>query len=248
MKFTIAAILSVLPVLSSAHCIAQRVRVNGQDFGQSVGIRVATSNNPIQNVNDGSFACKSGFQSPVSSKVIDVKAGDKVGVQWGHIIGGAQSANDADNPIAKSHKGPLIYYLAKVDNAATAQPNGLKWFKVGEDGLDGSGRWGVDRMISGGGWHDFTLPSCVAPGQYLLRAEIIALHSANKPSQAQFYMGCAQINVSGSGTKTGDSLVSFPGAYSANDPGILVNIYDAKGQPVGNGTPYKIPGPAVLKC
>ena len=61
-------------------------------------------------------------------------------------------------------------------------------------------------------------------------------------------MGCAQINVSGSGTKTGDSLVSFPGAYSANDPGILVNIYDAKGQPVGNGTPYKIPGPAALKC
>jgi cellulase len=107
--FTLAA--ACLPALSSAHTIAQRVRVNGQDKGLTVGIRTATSNNPNQNVNDGSFACKSGFQSPVSSKVIDVKAGDKVGVNWGHIIGGAQSNPDADNPIAKSHKGPTIFYM-----------------------------------------------------------------------------------------------------------------------------------------
>jgi cellulase len=111
MKFTIAAVVSLLPLLSSAHCIAQRVRVNGQDFGQGTGIRMSTSNNPIQNVNDGSFACKNSFQSPVSSKVIDVKAGDKVGVMWGHVIGGAQYANDVDNPIASSHKGPTIFYM-----------------------------------------------------------------------------------------------------------------------------------------
>jgi cellulase len=77
---------------------------------------------------------------------------------------------------------------AKVDNAANAQPNGLKWFKVSEDGLDGSGQWGVDRLISNGGWMDFTMPSCVAPGNYLLRAEIIALHSASSQGGAQFYM------------------------------------------------------------
>jgi lytic cellulose monooxygenase (C1-hydroxylating) len=43
-------------------------------------------------------------------------------------------------------------------------------------------------MISNGGWVDFTMPSCVAPGNYLLRAEIIALHSASNQGQAQFYM------------------------------------------------------------
>ncbi|KAF2176419.1 lytic polysaccharide monooxygenase [Zopfia rhizophila CBS 207.26] len=247
MKLLAAAVLSILPVLTSAHCVAQRVRVNGQDNGQLVGIRTPNSNNPIQNVNDQNFACNFGYRSPVSSKVIDVKAGDKVGVQWGHVIGGAQMANDPDNPIAKSHKGPTIFYMAKVDNAATAQPNGLKWFKVFEDGLDGSGKWGVDRMIASGGWVDMTMPQCVAPGQYLLRAEIIALHSAKNQGQAQFYMGCAQINVSGSGTKTGDT-VSFPGAYSANDPGILINIYDTMGQPNGGGQPYKIPGPKLLTC
>ncbi|KAH7085341.1 glycoside hydrolase [Paraphoma chrysanthemicola] len=245
MKFI--TILAALPALSCAHTIAQRVRVNGQDNGLSQGIRVATSNNPIYNVNDGNIACNSGFQSPVSSKIIEVKAGDKVGVNWGHVIGGAQFANDADHPIAKSHKGPTIFYLAKVDNAASASTSGQKWFKVFEDGLDGSGSWGVDRMINNGGWVDFTMPSCVAPGNYLLRAEIIALHSASKSLGAQFYMGCAQINVSGSGTKAGNT-VSFPGAYGQSDPGILLSIYDSTGQPKGNGQPYKIPGPAVLKC
>ncbi|KAF2278383.1 glycoside hydrolase family 61 protein-like protein [Westerdykella ornata] len=248
MKAIAVTVLSFLTAFSSAHAVAQRVRVNGQDKGQLVGIRVPNSNNPIQNVNDQNIACNSGYRTPVSNVVIDVKAGDRVGVQWGHVIGGAQFANDPDHPIAKSHKGPTIFYMAKVDNAATAQPNGLRWFKVFEDGLDGSGQWGVDRMIQNGGWVDFTMPSCVAPGNYLLRAEIIALHSASKQGQAQFYMGCAQINVSGSGSSTGGQTVSFPGAYSANDPGILVSIYNAQGQPTGNGQPYKIPGPAVLRC
>ncbi|KAH9880057.1 hypothetical protein J1614_002082 [Plenodomus biglobosus] len=240
-----ATTLALLPVLSSAHCIAQRVRVNGQDNGQGNGIRVASSNNPITNVNDGSLACNVGLSS--SSKIIDVKAGDQVGVMWGHVLGGAQFPGDKDNPIAPSHKGPTIFYMAKVDNAASASPTGLKWFKVFEDGLDGSGKWGVDRMINANGWVDFTLPSCVVPGQYLLRAEIIALHSATKQGGAQFYVGCAQINISGLGSKTG-STVSFPGAYQANDPGILVSIYDTKGNPVGNGQPYKIPGPVKLTC
>lgn len=110
MKF-FTTVVACLPALASAHTIAQRVRVNGQDNGELVGIRVPTSNNPIQNVNDQNMACNSGYKTPVSSKVIDVKAGDKVGVQWGHVIGGAQMANDADHPIAKSHKGPAIFYM-----------------------------------------------------------------------------------------------------------------------------------------
>ncbi|KAF1362421.1 glycoside hydrolase family 61 protein-like protein [Lizonia empirigonia] len=247
MKLSIA-VAALLPLLASAHTIAQRVRVNGADNGEAVGIRTALSNNPIQNVNDANIACNSNFKQPVSTKVIAVKGGDRVGVLWGHVIGGAQYSGDPDQPIAKSHKGPTIFYMAKVSNAATASPSGLQWFKVAEDGLDSSGQWGVDRMINNGGWVDFTLPTCVAPGNYLLRAEIIALHSAGSTGGAQFYMGCAQLSVSGSGTSSGGTTVSFPGAYQANDPGILVNIYNNQGQPVGNGQPYKIPGPAVLKC
>lgn len=66
MKF-FATALALLPALSSAHSIAQRVRVNGQDLGQSNGIRVAPTNNPITSVNDGNIACNAGSSS--SSKV-----------------------------------------------------------------------------------------------------------------------------------------------------------------------------------
>lgn len=103
MKF-LAVALPLLPALSAAHCIAQNVRVNGQDNGMTVGIRTAQSNNPILNVNDANFACKSGFQSPVSSKVIEVKTGDKIGVKWGHIIGGPQVANDPDSMYDRSSR------------------------------------------------------------------------------------------------------------------------------------------------
>lgn len=64
-------------------------------------------------------------------------------------------------------------------------------------------------MIANGGWVDFTMPSCVAPGQYLLRAEIIALHNGNKMNQAQFYMVCSPVLASsfheGTGTPNNGS-------------------------------------------
>lgn len=82
-------------------------------------------------------------------------------------------------------------YLAKVDNAASAGTSGLKWFKIAEDGLNG-GTWAVDTMIANQGWNYFTMPTCVAPGDYLMRVELIALHSAQQQGQAQFYMECAQ--------------------------------------------------------
>lgn len=65
---------------------------------------------------------------------------------------------------------------------------------------------------------------------------------------ADICRGCAQLKVSGTGTTSPSSTVSFPGAYQANDAGILLSIYNNQGLPVGNGQPYKIPGPAVLKC
>lgn len=98
-------------------------------------------------------------------------------------------ANDPDNPIAASHKGPVSVYLAKVDNAATAGTTGHRWFKIAEDGLtNNNGQWGVDRMIQNQGWQYFNMPTCVAPGNYLMRIELLALHSASASMGAQFYV------------------------------------------------------------
>ena len=122
-------------------------------------------------------------------------------------------------------------------------------FKIWQDGFDtGSRKWGVDNLINSGGWVYFNLPQCIAAGQYLLRVEVLALHSANKPQQAQFYQSCAQINVSGGGSFSPSQTVSFPGAYNANDPGISVNIYGAQGQPDNGGRAYTPPGPAPISC
>lgn len=97
-------------------------------------------------------------------------------------------------------------------------------------------------MIANDGWHYFDMPSCVAPGHYLMRVELLALHSASSPGGAQFYMECAQIEVTGSGTNTGSNLVSFPGAYPANHPGIVLSIYNMAGKQ------YEIPGPRPITC
>jgi len=165
--------LLALAATSSAHTIFQKINVDGVDQGSLVGIRVPTSNNPIKDVNAAEMACNKGFSQPVSNKVIEVKAGAQIGAFWGHVIGGAQFANDKDNPIAPSHHGPIVTYLAKVDNAATADPNGLKWFKIQEEGKDQSGTWAVDKLYNKQGWYTFTLPKCIAPGNYLMRHEIL---------------------------------------------------------------------------
>jgi hypothetical protein len=87
----------------------------------------------------------------------------------------------------------------------------------------------------------FTIPAATPPGDYLFRIEHIGLHSASGKNGAQFYISCAQITVTGSGSGTPGPLVAFPGAYKSTDPGLMINIY----YPVP--TSYAMPGPAVWK-
>lgn len=226
----------------------QKVSVNGADQGSLVALRAPRDNNPVYDVTTSDIICQK--PGSTSDKLVSVAPGDKVGAWFQHVIGGAQFSGDADNPIAKSHKGPVTAWLAKVDNAATADKAGLKWFKIWEDTLDtGSKKWGVDNMIAQNGWVYFPLPTCIAPGEYLMRVEILALHSAKTLKGAQFYMSCAQIKVTGSGTFSPSSTVSFPGAYKQDDPSILINIYGPLGQPDNGGKEYKTPGNVpVIQC
>ncbi|KFY85080.1 hypothetical protein V500_08736 [Pseudogymnoascus sp. VKM F-4518 (FW-2643)] len=246
MKFS--ATLAALAATSvSAHTIFQEVSVDGAAHGLLFGVRAPDSNYPVQDVLSADLTCNTGLHSPVSSDVITIPAGAKVGTLWQHLIGGPQGENDPDNPIAASHHGPAQVYLAKVDDASTADGKGLSWTKVALEGLN-NGVWGVDTMVSGGGWWYFTLPSCIAPGDYLMRAELIALHSAYSAGGAQFYMSCANIRVTGSGSTELSGGVSLPGAYSSGDPGITINIYGASGNPDNDNKPYVAPGPDVFTC
>ena len=132
-------------------------------------------------------------------------------------------------------------YMKKVDDAVSDTGIGDGWFKISEDGLDASGEWAVTKLIANQGLQDIPIPACLEDGQYLLRAEIIALHGASSPGGAQFYMECAQLQVEGGAGGAAPATISFPGEYSSSDPGITVNIY-------GDLPSYEIPGPEVFAC
>lgn len=137
-----------------------------------------------------------------------------------------------------------MVYLSKVPDATTADGS-TGWFKIFEDSWSkkaGSTRgdddnWGVKDLNTCCGKMDVKIPSDIAPGDYLLRAEVIALHTAGQSGGAQLYMSCYQLSVTGGGSAT-PATVKFPGAYKASDAGIMVNIHAAL-------STYVPPGPAV---
>lgn len=196
----------------SAHTIFSSLEVGGVNHGVGNGVRVPSYNGPIEDVTSNSLACN-GAPNPTTptSTIINVNAGDTVSAIWRYML---SSTGSAPNDVMDStHKGPTLAYLKKVSNAATDSGVGGGWFKIQESGLDASGVWGTTKVIEGQGRHNIKIPACIAPGQYLLRVEMIALHSAGSYPGAQFYQECAQINViGGTGAKT-PSTVSFPGAY-----------------------------------
>lgn len=198
---------------ASAHTIFSSIEVDGVNYGVGGGVRVPSYNGPIQDVTSDSIACN-GDPNPTepSDLVIDVTAGSTVTAVWRYMLSSTGSA-PADI-MDSTHVGPSSAYLKKVDNAATDSGVGDGWFKIQEDGLDASGEWGNTRIINGEGRHEITIPDCIEPGNYLLRAEMLALHAAGSYPGAQFYQECAQINVVGGSGAASPETVSLPGAYS----------------------------------
>ncbi|KAG8904887.1 hypothetical protein FRC01_008565 [Tulasnella sp. 417] len=243
-QHVLAVLAAFLVGGSNAHTIFQKLWVNGVDQGYLNGIRYPTYDGPITDVDSNDIICNGGpnpLVTPYSQTVIDVPAGATVQAEWHHVLqpNGYNSADSAD-PVDPGHLGPTIAYLAKVPDATQTDVTGLGWFKIQEDGFDGT-TWGVTRMYNAKGLHTIKIPSCIPPGNYFLRAEMIALHGASSYPGAQFYMECAQINITGGGSVQ-PSTVSFPGAYHGTDPGVKINIYYPA------VTNYTIPGPAVFTC
>lgn len=157
-----------------------------------------------------------------------VKAGGDVELQW--------------TEWPESHHGPVITYLANCDgDCTTVDKTSLKFFKIDEAGLiDDSnvpGTWASDNLISNNNSYTVTIPSSIAAGNYVLRHEIIALHSAGETNGAQNYPQCINLKVTGGGS---DSPAGTLGTalYKNTDAGIKVNIYQSLSS-------YDIPGPAL---
>ncbi|KAI1402416.1 carbohydrate-binding module family 1 protein [Hypoxylon fuscum] len=224
--------------LTTAHTIFLQLDSGGVTNSVSYGIRTPTYDGPITDVTSNDVACNGGPNPTTpSDKIINVKAGSTVNAIWRHTL-----TSGPEDVMDSSHLGPTLAYLKKVSDATKDTGIGSGWFKIQHDGYN-NGVWGTSTVINNQGKQPIKIPDCLPDGQYLLRAEMIALHGASSNQGAQFYMECAQINISGgSATKT-PTTYSFPGMYKQNDPGILVNIYS-----MSKDSKYVIPGPDPFTC
>jgi endoglucanase len=161
---------------------------------------------------------------------ITVAAGDSITIQW--------------TPWPETHHGPVINHLAACNGPCeSVDKNTLEFFRIDgvgivEQGYSGTpGRWGSDLLIQAGNTWTVTIPITLKPGNYVLRHDIIALHSAGEYGGAQSYPQCINIEVTGGGSDlpAGTRGVQL---FSPNDPSIIVNIYQ-------DGIDYVIPGGPV---
>lgn len=185
MKFTLPFLAAAASV-ANAHTIFQSLQVGSTNHGQGNGVRIPSYNGPIEDVTSNSMACN-GSPNPTSSTptVITVQAGSDVTALWRYML--STTGTSPNDIMDITHKGPTLAYLKKVNNAASDSGVGGGWFKIQEDGLSG-GVWGTEKVINGQGRHTIRIPSCIENGQYLLRAEMIALHGAGSYPGAQFYV------------------------------------------------------------
>ncbi|KAK0751859.1 glycoside hydrolase [Schizothecium vesticola] len=221
---------------AQAHYTFAGTLYNGQRTADWEAVRMTENryhNGPITDVRSEAMTCYELNPGRGAARTLGVTAGSTVSI----TTGGGTSI---------FHPGPTHFYLAKVpagQTAATFSGKGAVWFKIAQDQPRGLGTGSLSWETEGKSQVSVRIPQCVQNGEYLLRVEHIALHSASAPNGAQLYISCAQLNISGgSGSIKTGNLVAFPGAYSATDPGILFNPY----YPIP--TRYINPGPAVATC
>lgn len=226
-----------LASIASAHAVTHNIFVNGEDQGdgESGYIRSPYNTDPVRDLKSSDLACNTRGGEPVP-EFVKVSAGDELTLRWYRY-----DSRDHDDVIDPSHKGPILTYIAPYTEGNGAGPI---WSKIAEEGFE-NGEWATIRMIENRGKVDFHLPKSLAPGQYLIRQEVLALHMADTrgdedPNRgAESYPSCVQIEVEeGPGEAIPDQDFDFNEGYKYDDPGIFFDVYN----PFESYTP---PGPPV---
>ncbi|TDZ33124.1 Endo-beta-1,4-glucanase D [Colletotrichum spinosum] len=234
MKFSSSLLAALAAVSAEAHYTFGRLVYGGTTYPEWQHVRKTLnfySNGPADGVSSTQIRCyEADAKDRGAVATLPVTAGQTIGFASNSVVG---------------HPGPASFYMAKVpagQTAATWDGSGAGWFKIYHE----------RPTITSGGleWASFNsvvlstkIPTCLAPGEYLLRVEHLALHGAATEGGAQFYVACAQISLSGGGGGSKSPAgVSFPGAYKSTDPGILFQPYWP------TPTSYTNPGPAPITC
>ncbi|TCD70404.1 hypothetical protein EIP91_003485 [Steccherinum ochraceum] len=235
MKLAFFSLLAFAAASVNAHFTMQYIWVNGADQGHNVDVRIPPNNNPVTDLTSKDLTCNVNGLSGASTGTAAIPAGATITFEWHQ-----HDQRTGEDAISGGHKGPVQVYIAKApSSAASFDGQGAVWTKIYSSGLLNaqSQQWATDVVNTNAGKHSVTIPASLPAGQYLLRAEIIALHVAQSYPGAQFYIGCAQVNISGGGSAN-PPKIALPGAYKSTDPGITVNIYN-------NLQSYTAPGGAV---
>lgn len=177
-------------------------------------------------------------------KSVKVKAGDILHLQWSHWV--------------PTHHGPMMHYLANAGaDFASIDKFKLKWNKIDQLGLidpdhswntsaaQPAGYYAADQLIVQGGRWDFQIPEAIAKGNYVLRAETIAIHSSMIKDGTQHYPQCINIEVTEGGSDHLYGGVFGTELYKPTDPGIGIFNAFATNPVLSN---YPIPGPPIHEC
>lgn len=224
--------LSVLALsaMVSAHGHVQTIVADGVTYPGAIphGADPSTPGWAAGNQDNG-FVEPNSFSSPdivchknavAPANVATVSAGGSVTLQW--------------DTWPDSHKGPVIDYLGRCNpDCQSVDKTSISFAKIAQTDFSGA-----DQLMANGNAWTINIPSSVAPGNYVLRHEIIALHSGGQPNGAQAYPQCINLQVTGSGSST-PSGVPATSFYTPNDPGILFDMYQ------GDTSSYQVPGPAL---
>jgi hypothetical protein len=179
-------------------------------------------------MNSTDMRCNVGGLSGENTETLKVAAGDSLGFVIADTFG---------------HPGPQQVYLSKAPGIVKDYDGSGEWAKIytltyslnsSYGAADGLLKWATHNAQT----FEFNLPEETPTGEYLLRAEGLAIHAAHKVDSAQFYVACAQLRITGSEGVFGPTI-KIPGGYQWNSSGILIPEFWSK------ITKYTSPGPAL---
>ncbi|KAF8132809.1 glycoside hydrolase family 61 protein [Boletus edulis] len=236
-------LVGLSPFLVSAHGYIGQVSIDGKVYNGNKPvlaggattpsiIRQITDIDPVKGASNPSLSC--GLNATMAASVATANPGSQILVYW---VGGETGSSHWPH-----EAGPIMHYMAKCDSSCSSYDStNAEWFKISELGVQSDNSTWYMANIMNGMPANVTIPSKIAPGNYLLRSELISLQLAVSMGGAEFYPGCIQLTIGGSGTGAPNSSeeCKFPGGYSDSDPGIYdPNVYN---RPLS----YTFPGPSV---